>query len=42
MVESVEVQTPSLDDVFAAVTGSRLEGAADPEPAGEPDAATAA
>jgi ABC-2 type transport system ATP-binding protein len=28
-VESVEVQTPSLDDVFAAVTGSRLEGAGD-------------
>jgi ABC-2 type transport system ATP-binding protein len=26
-VESVEVETPSLDDVFAAVTGSRLEGA---------------
>ena len=41
-VESVEVQTPSLDDVFAAVTGSRLEGAADPEPAAEPDTATAA
>jgi ABC-2 type transport system ATP-binding protein len=28
-VASVEVETPSLDDVFAAVTGSRLEGAAD-------------
>ena len=40
-VESVEVQTPSLDDVFAAVTGSRLEGAAaDPEPAAEADTAT--
>jgi ABC-2 type transport system ATP-binding protein len=26
-VESVEVETPTLDDVFAAVTGSRLEGA---------------
>ena len=30
-VESVEVETPTLDDVFAAVTGSRLEGAAQPE-----------
>jgi ABC-2 type transport system ATP-binding protein len=28
VVESVEVETPTLDDVFAAVTGSRLEGAA--------------
>jgi ABC-2 type transport system ATP-binding protein len=28
-VESVEVETPSLDDVFAAVTGSRLEGASE-------------
>jgi ABC-2 type transport system ATP-binding protein len=27
-VESVEVENPSLDDVFAAVTGSTLEGAA--------------
>ena len=27
-VESVEVETPTLDDVFAAVTGSYLEGAA--------------
>src|SRR5215208_1475205 len=27
-VESVEVETPTLDDVFAAVTGSQLEGAA--------------
>jgi len=27
-IESVEVESPSLDDVFAAVTGSRLEGAA--------------
>ena len=26
-VESVEVETPTLDDVFAAVTGSHLEGA---------------
>ena len=41
-VESVEVQTPSLDDVFAAVTGSRLEGAADSEPEAGPDTATAA
>ncbi len=41
-VESVEVQTPSLDDVFAAVTGSRLEGASNPQPAAEPDTATAA
>jgi len=28
LVESVEVENPSLDDVFAAVTGSTLEGAA--------------
>jgi ABC-2 type transport system ATP-binding protein len=28
VVESVEVETPTLDDVFAAVTGSHLEGAA--------------
>jgi ABC-2 type transport system ATP-binding protein len=27
VVESVEVESPSLDDVFAAVTGSQLEGA---------------
>ena len=27
VVESVEVETPTLDDVFAAVTGSHLEGA---------------
>ncbi len=27
-VESIEVESPSLDDVFAAVTGSALEGAA--------------
>jgi ABC-2 type transport system ATP-binding protein len=27
VVESVEVETPTLDDVFAAVTGSQLEGA---------------
>jgi ABC-2 type transport system ATP-binding protein len=27
-VESVEVETPTLDDVFMAVTGSHLEGAA--------------
>ena len=28
VVESVEVESPTLDDVFAAVTGSHLEGAA--------------
>jgi ABC-2 type transport system ATP-binding protein len=28
VVEFVEVETPTLDDVFAAVTGSHLEGAA--------------
>ena len=27
IVESIEVETPTLDDVFAAVTGSHLEGA---------------
>ncbi len=27
VVESVEVESPTLDDVFAAVTGSQLEGA---------------
>ena len=27
LIESVEVQSPTLDDVFAAVTGSQLEGA---------------
>jgi ABC-2 type transport system ATP-binding protein len=33
-VEFVEVETPTLDDVFMAVTGSHLEGAAqDPAPA---------
>jgi ABC-2 type transport system ATP-binding protein len=33
-VEFVEIETPTLDDVFAAVTGSHLEGAAqDPAPA---------
>ncbi len=30
-VESVEVQSPTLDDVFAAVTGSHLEGAGSAE-----------
>ena len=39
-VESIEVESPSLDDVFAAVTGSTLEGAAT-EP-GEPAAEAAA
>jgi ABC-2 type transport system ATP-binding protein len=29
ILESVEVETPTLDDVFAAVTGSQLEGAAE-------------
>ena len=33
VVEFVEVETPTLDDVFAAVTGSHLEGAAQLEPA---------
>jgi hypothetical protein len=33
MVEAVEVESPSLDDVFSAVTGDHLEGAAAPEPA---------
>ena len=28
VVEFVEVETPTLDDVFVAVTGSHLEGAA--------------
>ena len=36
---SVEVESPSLDDVFLAVTGSSLEGAAEEEPEGEPAAA---
>jgi ABC-2 type transport system ATP-binding protein len=36
MVESVEVETPTLDDVFVAVTGAHLEGAAAPEPAPTP------
>jgi ABC-2 type transport system ATP-binding protein len=31
-VGSVEVESPTLDDVFAAVTGSRLEGAAEATP----------
>jgi ABC-2 type transport system ATP-binding protein len=37
-VASVEVESPTLDDVFVAVTGSHLEGAgqADPEPAQAP------
>jgi ABC-2 type transport system ATP-binding protein len=33
VVESVEVETPTLDDVFTAVTGSHLEGAGTLEPA---------
>jgi ABC-2 type transport system ATP-binding protein len=32
VVEFVEVETPTLDDVFAAVTGSHLEGAAQEAP----------
>ena len=36
-VESVEVESPTLDDVFMAVTGSHLEGAAASwTPAGAP------
>jgi ABC-2 type transport system ATP-binding protein len=31
-VEFVEVESPTLDDVFMAVTGSHLEGAGAPEP----------
>jgi ABC-2 type transport system ATP-binding protein len=38
-IESVEVESPSLDDVFIAVTGTGLEGAA---VEAEPEAATAA
>ena len=34
-VESVEVESPTLDDVFLAVTGSTLEGAAEVEDAEE-------
>ena len=38
-IESVEFETPTLDDVFLAVTGSHLEGAAEAPDAGEePDA----
>jgi ABC-2 type transport system ATP-binding protein len=33
VVEFVEVETPTLDDVFMAVTGSHLEGAAIPDEA---------
>jgi ABC-2 type transport system ATP-binding protein len=33
VVEFVEVETPTLDDVFVAVTGSHLEGAGQLEPA---------
>jgi ABC-2 type transport system ATP-binding protein len=32
-VEFVEIESPTLDDVFTAVTGSHLEGAAAPEAA---------
>jgi ABC-2 type transport system ATP-binding protein len=31
VVESVELEEPSLDDVFVAVTGSHLEGATAPD-----------
>jgi ABC-2 type transport system ATP-binding protein len=31
VVESVELEEPTLDDVFVAVTGSHLEGAAEPD-----------
>ncbi|MGI8779708.1 MAG: ATP-binding cassette domain-containing protein [Solirubrobacteraceae bacterium] len=31
VVESIEVESPTLDDVFAAVTGSHLEGAGTPQ-----------
>jgi ABC-2 type transport system ATP-binding protein len=41
-VASVEVESPSLDDVFLAVTGSHLEGAQEAPAAGEPDPEPAA
>ena len=40
-VASVEVVSPTLDDVFLAVTGSHLEGAGGPEPAPGAEPATA-
>jgi ABC-2 type transport system ATP-binding protein len=33
VVEFVEVETPTLDDVFVAFTGSHLEGATEGAPA---------
>jgi ABC-2 type transport system ATP-binding protein len=36
-IESVEVETPTLDDVFLAVTGAHLEGAADAPPGAAPE-----
>jgi ABC-2 type transport system ATP-binding protein len=42
MVEAVEVETPTLDDVFVAVTGSHLEGAGDGESQDAADADQAA
>ena len=41
-VASVEVVLPTLDDVFLAVTGSTLEGAAEPAEADDPEPAGAA
>ena len=41
-VASVEVVLPTLDDVFLAVTGSTLEGAAEPAGADDPEPAGAA
>ena len=41
VVEFVEVETPTLDDVFVAVTGSHLEGAAAPRQDEEIEAAAA-
>ena len=40
-VASVEVVSPTLDDVFLAVTGSHLEGAGGPEPAAGAEPAAA-
>jgi ABC-2 type transport system ATP-binding protein len=41
MVDAVEVETPTLDDVFFAVTGSHVEGAAAPAAEGDPAAPAA-
>jgi ABC-2 type transport system ATP-binding protein len=40
-VQDLQLHQPSLDDVFLAKTGRKLEGA-EPEPADDPDAAVAA